>query len=103
MCVLFVFYDCSNDFYGLRTIRNVSGGKAPVILDIEAIGMTKREIIDGILQFNRSAAPEFLSKFKSVELAEYLDHLESARRTAAARGPSPWEGLYVSDMAPQYA
>ncbi|MDP6634960.1 MAG: hypothetical protein QGG42_08690 [Phycisphaerae bacterium] len=65
--------------------------------------MTKREIIDGILRFNRSADPGFLSQFNSVELAEYLDHLEAAERTVIARGPSPWEGTFEYDGVPQYA
>jgi hypothetical protein len=59
--------------------------------------MTKRELIDEILRFNRTADPEFLSQFDNVELAEYLDHLESAERAAAARGPSPWAGTYEYD------
>jgi hypothetical protein len=73
--------------------------------NIEVNGMTKREIIDGILQFNRSAAPEFLSKFNNVELAEYLDHLEESDRSALARGPSPWAGTFEYDglHRPQYA
>ncbi len=65
--------------------------------------MTKREIIDGILRFNRTADPEFLSKFENVELAEYLDHLEAADRIAQNRGPSPWMGSYESDRVHQYA
>jgi len=65
--------------------------------------MTKREIINGILQFNRTAEPEFLSKFDNVELAEYLDHLEPAEPAAALRGPSPWEGTFEYDGLHQYA
>ncbi|MCP4374913.1 MAG: hypothetical protein GY794_01830 [bacterium] len=59
--------------------------------------MTKRELIDAILRFNRTADPEFLSQFDNVELAEYLDHLESAERASAARRPSPWAGSYEYD------
>jgi len=65
--------------------------------------MTKREIIDGILQFNRTADPGFLSKFNNVALAEYLDHLEVAERAQLARGPSPWAGTFEYDGVHQYA
>ncbi|MDP6044892.1 MAG: hypothetical protein QGH94_04960 [Phycisphaerae bacterium] len=65
--------------------------------------MTKREIIDGILQFNRTADPGFLSQFNSVELGEYLDHLEVADKAALARGPSPWSGTFEYDGVRQYA
>ena len=65
--------------------------------------MTKRELIDGILQFNRTADPEFLSQFDNVELAEYLDHLQQAERIAAARGPSPWADTFAYDGVAEYA
>ena len=65
--------------------------------------MTKRELIDGILQFNRTADPEFLSQFDNVELAEYLDHLQQAERIAAARGPSPWADTFEYDGVAEYA
>ena len=65
--------------------------------------MTKRELIDGILQFNRTADPEFLSKFDNVELAEYLDHLRQAERIAIARGPSSWADSFEYDGVAEYA
>ncbi len=65
--------------------------------------MTKRELIDGILQFNRTADPEFLSQFDNVELAEYLDHLEQAEQAAIARGPSPWADTFQYDGVAEYA
>ena len=65
--------------------------------------MTKREIIDGILQFNRTVDPGFLAQFNCVELAEYLDHLEVAERAQATRGPSPWSGTFEYDGVHQYA
>ena len=37
--------------------------------------MTKREIIDRIIQINPSAKPEFLADFSRDSLAEYLDHI----------------------------
>lgn len=37
--------------------------------------MSKREIIDCILEINRSARPEFLAQFPIEELDLYLEHL----------------------------
>ena len=37
--------------------------------------MTKREIIDRVIQINPSAKAEFLADFSRESLAEYLDHL----------------------------
>lgn len=41
--------------------------------------MTKREIIDHIMEVNPSARPEFLADFSRESLAEYLDHLYEVR------------------------
>jgi len=65
--------------------------------------MTKRELIDGILQFNRTADPEFLSQFDNIELAEYLDHLEQAQRSAFAHTRNSWAHDFVYDSVPEYA
>ena len=37
--------------------------------------MSKREIIDFILEINKSAKPEFLAQFSVEELDIYLEHL----------------------------
>ena len=37
--------------------------------------MKKRELIDAILRYNRTAAPEFLAKFSEATLQEYLDRV----------------------------
>ena len=37
--------------------------------------MSKREIIDFILDINRGAKPEFLAQFPVEELTTYLEHL----------------------------
>ncbi len=37
--------------------------------------MTKREIIDRIMEINTSAKPEFLASFSQQCLEEYLSHL----------------------------
>lgn len=42
--------------------------------------MSKRELIDGIRQHNRSAAPKFLAQFDEEALKQYLDHLEAAKK-----------------------
>lgn len=51
--------------------------------------MTKRQIIDAILQINRTAKVDFLAGFSEQDLLEYLQHLETAfrrdERRAAAR------------------
>jgi hypothetical protein len=39
--------------------------------------MSKRELIDAILQYNRTAAPEFLAKFQEKELEAYLSRVEA--------------------------
>jgi hypothetical protein len=38
-------------------------------------GMSKREIIDCIIEINRTARPEFLARFSAEDLDQYLDHL----------------------------
>ena len=37
--------------------------------------MSKREIIDCILEINKSAKPEFLAQFSKEDLDLYLEHL----------------------------
>ena len=37
--------------------------------------MSKREIIDFIIEINRGAKPEFLAQFSAEELDLYLEHL----------------------------
>ena len=38
--------------------------------------MSKREIIDHIMEINPSARPEFLADFSQETLSEYLGHLK---------------------------
>lgn len=40
-----------------------------------SVAMSKREIIDYILEINKSAKPEFLAQFPVEELDLYLEHL----------------------------
>jgi hypothetical protein len=37
--------------------------------------MSKRELIDAIIQHNRTATPEFLARFAESELKAYLDRV----------------------------
>jgi hypothetical protein len=37
--------------------------------------MSKRELIDFILEINRGAKPEFLASFSKEDLNDYLEHL----------------------------
>ena len=39
------------------------------------IRMSKRELIDCILEINKSADPEFLARFDEEQLNDYLEHL----------------------------
>jgi hypothetical protein len=46
--------------------------------------MSKRELINAIIQHNRTAAPEFLARFAENELKAYLDRVSvvaTARKT----------------------
>jgi hypothetical protein len=55
--------------------------------------MSKRELIDAILQHNRTAAPEFLAKFQEYELKAYLERVSQLhnqiRNRATAVAPRP--------------
>ena len=42
---------------------------------MECNHMTKREIIDYIIEINRGAKPEFLAQFAEEDLDLYLEHL----------------------------
>lgn len=46
--------------------------------------MTKRQLIDEILEINRSARPAFLAQFNDEQLNAYLAHLHAAHGPAAA-------------------
>ena len=46
--------------------------------------MSKREIIDYILEINKGAKPEFLAQFSLEELATYLDHLTESNLVLCA-------------------
>ncbi len=48
--------------------------------------MTKREIINDIMEINLSAGAEFLSRFSDNELNEYLQHLHILREPRMTYG-----------------
>lgn len=52
--------------------------------------MTKRQLIDEILEFNRSAEPGFLARFDDPDLAEYLRHLRCTQEPPAALDDRPF-------------
>lgn len=46
--------------------------------------MTKRNLIDHIMEINPTATPEFLARFDEKDLGEYLHHLQSVSAPAEA-------------------
>lgn len=60
--------------------------------------MSKRELIDRIMDLNRSARREFLLSFNERELNDYLRQLESLRaRPALAAVVCDYEGQFDID------
>jgi len=57
--------------------------------------MSKRQLIDEIRSVNRTALPEFLSRFDEVDLHDYLQHLIRSQ-APRMQGRSVREGRYVS-------
>lgn len=56
--------------------------------------MSKRELINAILEHNRTAAPEFLARFAEVDLKAYLDRVAivvSPRKYLRPRGEGSME------------
>ncbi len=51
--------------------------------------MTKRQMIDEIMDLNPTAEPEFLAQFDGPDLREYLGKLRKAVGAATASKPSP--------------
>ena len=67
--------------------------------------MTKRELIDEIMNINHSAKPEFLAHFKETHLVEYLEHLNSAcaARISGPARPVTEEDACFSEARPTFA
>lgn len=56
--------------------------------------MTKREMIDDILTINRSAGPEFLSRFNDDELYAYLQHLRQVNAPRLSGDPHRYDKYF---------
>jgi hypothetical protein len=57
--------------------------------------MTKRQLIDEILTFNRSARPAFLAKFDDRQLNDYLLHLKITRTPRLAGDPHRFDHYFA--------
>ncbi|MGC9454435.1 MAG: hypothetical protein ACP5HU_06185 [Phycisphaerae bacterium] len=64
--------------------------------------MTKRQIIDQILQVNSTADPGFLARFESDELDAYLRHLRQARTPRLAGDPHRFDHYFHNIPAVSY-
>ncbi|MBS3821614.1 MAG: hypothetical protein GVY16_03005 [Planctomycetes bacterium] len=60
--------------------------------------MTKRELIDAIVDINPTAMPEFLARFSDLALHEYYEHLCAARQPRPAGHGERYE-QYFGDPA----
>lgn len=54
-----------------------SSGGARAVLNSP---LTREQVVDRIMTINPTAAPDFLARFKSQPLRNYLDHLLSAQQ-----------------------
>jgi hypothetical protein len=61
--------------------------------------MTKRELVDHILEFNASAQPEFLARFDETDLQEYLAHLHRLRTPRLAGDRDRYRRYFESNQA----
>ncbi len=52
--------------------------------------MTKRQLIDTIVEMNPTARPAFLAQFGDEDLNEYLEHLRMAARPRPTQARSGW-------------
>lgn len=56
--------------------------------------MTKRELIDAIVDLNPTAMPEFLARFSDLALREYYEHLDAARQPRLAGETQRYEQYF---------
>jgi len=54
-----------------------SSGGAPAV---SSPGLTREQVVERIMTINPSAAADFLARFKSESLSNYLEHLVSAQQ-----------------------
>ncbi len=59
--------------------------------------MTKRELIDEILDRNHTAQPEFLAQFRESELGKYLKNLDLARQPRLTGDASRYDKYFQKD------
>jgi len=62
--------------------------------------MTKRQLIDEILEINHGAEPAFLAQFEDMELTEYLGHLVDAREPRLCEGEGVYDPVEASQTEP---
>ncbi|MCK5113291.1 MAG: hypothetical protein KAR11_00825 [Phycisphaerae bacterium] len=65
--------------------------------------MTKRELIDEIMEINISAGPGFLSRFSDNELKEYLQHLQIIQEPRNSYAHAPKQQQVAVCQAPATA
>lgn len=56
--------------------------------------MTKRQLIDRVMEANETAKPEFLAKFGEVELNEYLNHLQVLQTPRLSGEPDRYDRYF---------
>ncbi len=62
--------------------------------------MTKRELIDGIMEINNSATPDFLARFDNDDLHAYLESLHRIQTPRLRVDPNRFSGqFYVEQEA----
>jgi len=59
--------------------------------------MTKRQLIDEIMEINKSAEPEFLARFSDEQLSEYLEHLHVLRTPRLSGDPGRYN-VYFENL-----
>lgn len=62
--------------------------------------MTKRQMIDEIMELNRTAQPEFLAAFDDEELNEYLSHLHWLKSPVQMTGDTSQYDKYFPQQQP---
>ncbi|MCD4823163.1 MAG: hypothetical protein K8S55_01025 [Phycisphaerae bacterium] len=61
--------------------------------------MTKRELIDEIMELNHSADPGFLARFDDIELNNYLDHLSLLQAPRLEGDPHRYDKYFQAEPA----
>jgi len=56
--------------------------------------MTKRQLIDRVMELNETATPEFLAKFGGTELSDYFNHLLVLQTPRLSGDPSRYDRYF---------